>query len=92
MFLQVECQKYGVANIEAIVREICLRLVFFEAAESSELRFALGDLHDGVGSLLANVVSQQTVNEGGGAVSVAIDSGESSVRWRTRASVGPSSS
>ena len=76
MFLQVECKKYGVANLEAIVLEICLRLVFFEAAEGSELRFALGDLHDGVGSLLANVVSQQTVNEGGGAVSAAADSGD----------------
>ena len=66
-----------------MVDERCLRLVFFEAAEGSELRFALGDLHNGVGSLLANVVSQQTVNEGGGAVSAAADSRDRGNQRRT---------
>ena len=63
ILLEVVCQKHGIPNSEAFVREIGLRLVRLEATERCKVRFALCDVQNCLCSILTNVVFQQTANE-----------------------------
>ena len=51
-----------------------LGLLRLHAAESRELRLALGDIQDGLGALLADFVAKQTVSKGAITSSRGIDS------------------
>ena len=85
ILLEVVCQKHGIPNSEAFVREIGLRLVRLEATERCKVRFALCDVQNGLCSILTNVVSQQTANENQMNASGGADSKEKGMRQRTSA-------
>ena len=72
--LQVESEEDGVSGLQAMAREVALRLLWLDATEGGELRLALRDVHDGVCTLLTDAVSKQTANKGAFGVSAAADS------------------
>ena len=61
---QVKSEQHGVSDLQAHADEVALGLLRFDAAEGGELRLALGDFQDGLGTLLADVVAKQTESKG----------------------------
>ena len=60
ILLQVKCEKHGIPSFEAILREVCLSLVSLDATKRCKLRSAICDIQNGLCTVLANVISQQT--------------------------------
>ena len=71
---QVKSEQHGVSDLQAHASEVALGLLRLDAAEGGELRLALRDIQDGLGTLLANVVVKQTVSKGAIMSSRGIDS------------------
>ena len=61
---QVESEQHGVSDLQAPAGEVALGLLRLDAAEGGELRLALGDFQDGLGTLLADPVVKQTESKG----------------------------
>ena len=74
ILLQVKCEKHGIPSFEASGREVCLRLVSLDATERCKLRSAICDIQNGLCTVLANVISQQTAKASRIALSTATDS------------------
>ena len=61
---QVKSEQHDVPRLELLAGEVALGLLRLDAAEGGELRLALGDFQDGLGTLLADVVAKQTESKG----------------------------
>ena len=66
---QVKSEQHGVSNLQAHAGEVALGLLRLDAAEGGELRHALGDFQDGLGTLLADLVAKQPVSSKGAIMS-----------------------
>ena len=73
ILLQVKCEKHGIPSFEVILREVCLSLVSLDATERCKLRSAICDFQNGLCTVLANVISQQTAKASRIALSTAAD-------------------
>ena len=73
---QVKSEQHGVSDLQAHASEVALGLLRLDAAEGGELRLALGDFQDRLGTLLADVVAKQTESKGAIMLSRGIDSKE----------------
>ena len=76
---QVKSEQHGVFDLQAHADEVALGLLRLDAAECGELRLALGDFQDGLGTLLADVVAKQTESKGAIMLSRGADGRERSV-------------
>ena len=63
VLLQVKGQQDGVSDLQAIVGEVGLGLVWLQTAQGGELRLARRSFHDAVRALLAKVVPEQTTSK-----------------------------
>ena len=55
---QLDSKQHGVSDVQVLAGEVALGLLGLDAAEGGELRLALRDIQDGLGTLLADVVAK----------------------------------
>ena len=73
---QVRSDQHGVRGIQPLAGEVALGLIRLDAAQGGELGLAFGDIQDGLSTLLANLVAEQTASKGAIMSSRGIDSNE----------------
>eukprot|EP00966_Prymnesium_polylepis_P307211 7099006-Prymnesium_polylepis.1 len=59
---KVKRQQDGISHCQTLPAEVSTCLVWLQAAEGDQLRLVLRDVHDGVGTLLARAILEQTVH------------------------------
>ena len=80
---QVKSEQHGVSFLQFHAGKVALGLLRLDAAEGGELRLALGDIQDGLGTLLADVVAKQTESKGAIMLSRGLDSKAGGARAHT---------